>query len=482
MTHRPRPSRVLGYVRVSGLAQAQHGTSLDEQQAEITRYCAAHKYPAPELYVEQESGAAGPEVRRELGRLLAAAARGDLVLVTALDRWSRDLPYAVESIRKLQARGVAWFAIRDALDPSTDVGQLQLGYLAVGADHERRRTRQRTVDGRNALVRQGLWPYSHPPVGYRFAGARRLEPDPEVAPMLRWAFEQCTAGLGLRAIEVEGRRRWPGWLWSGPRLSLILRSRNVLGEIRACSAEGWTRGQHEPLVSVDLFERAQAAIEQRRGDGPPPQGAEQSAALLLVGFARCAVCGRRCSPMFNGRVGAGGYYVCAGKRKRERCVGWGYRQAAPIDAAVAALVEARLVELRGELAKPPAAAPRTPVDDLARKRAALTARRERAVGLAVEGKISDADLARQLGKIDEAAAALDRQEREAVRVTRAAAPAARRKVLGSVETIRRAWGAASVAQRRMVLRQLAHEVRLSASDPVIVWRTLEELAEQAGVV
>lgn len=98
----PRPTAVRSYLRVSTPGQEREGTSLEGQETAHRRFCLAHGLPQPVLYIEVESGAdTSIEKRDEQLRLQREAQAGELVLVTVLDRWSRDVPHAVSTVRAL---------------------------------------------------------------------------------------------------------------------------------------------------------------------------------------------------------------------------------------------------------------------------------------------------------------------------------------------------------------------------------------------
>ena len=102
------PARVLLYRRVSGREQGANGTSLEEQLETGERYCAAYGWPKPIVFTEVESASEEKLERRvELAALVREARAGDVVMVAALDRWSRDVVYAVQSVRDLVRRDVA---------------------------------------------------------------------------------------------------------------------------------------------------------------------------------------------------------------------------------------------------------------------------------------------------------------------------------------------------------------------------------------
>ena len=105
---------VRSYVRVSGPDQERIGTSPEAQRAAHLAYCRAHDLPDPVFYVEVESAAESSiELRDEQLRLQREMRPGDLVLVTLLDRWSRDVPHAVSTVRAMIKQGVSWVAFQD---------------------------------------------------------------------------------------------------------------------------------------------------------------------------------------------------------------------------------------------------------------------------------------------------------------------------------------------------------------------------------
>jgi hypothetical protein len=88
-----------------GQEQGRSGTSLEAQRDEIARWARANDHPAPAFYSEIESGsAARTEARVELARLTSEARPGDVVVVCAVDRWSRDIVHAVASVRARRPR------------------------------------------------------------------------------------------------------------------------------------------------------------------------------------------------------------------------------------------------------------------------------------------------------------------------------------------------------------------------------------------
>src|SRR5688572_20584800 len=86
------PSRTIGYVRVSTLDQADHGTSLEAQRAQLERY--AELYSLELVAIEEDAGASARTLERTgLQRALAMLERDDAeaLLVAKLDRLTRSI-------------------------------------------------------------------------------------------------------------------------------------------------------------------------------------------------------------------------------------------------------------------------------------------------------------------------------------------------------------------------------------------------------
>ncbi len=143
MTETHPQNRPLGYARLS-----TYGQTLDAQLEQL-RGAGCRK-----IYREKVTGAHSD--RRELIKMLASLAPGDVVTVTRIDRLARstfDLFGIVKRIvdAKAQFRSLAepW------ADTGTSTGRLMLAVLGGLADVERDLIRTRTAEGRSRAKAQG---------------------------------------------------------------------------------------------------------------------------------------------------------------------------------------------------------------------------------------------------------------------------------------------------------------------------------------
>jgi site-specific DNA recombinase len=470
------PRRVYGYVRVSGAEQGRTGTSLDGQRAELVAYCAAHRLPGPQVYVEVESGSAEKlEQRTQLRALTRAAERGDLVLVAKVDRWSRDIVHAVQSVRELVARGVGFISTGEGIDASTANGDSTLGIMAWAADQERKRIRERMVGRRKSLRAQGLYVEGLPPYAYERGEDRRLHIIADEAPVVRQMYRRAMRH-SLTEIAAWLQSEQPGVrAWAKSYVARLLSTRTYLGEV--LTPDGSWVASHEAIVTRDVWERAQAALTSRRLSGRRHSAEARTATWLLRGLASCGSCGSRMGAAYRGERG---YYLCA-RRARVRDCPNGYMPVLATDAAMAGLVLDRLAELRSELGRPATAVPAPAARrDWDRARRALATRRERLVD-GLEGGLDRETFRTRMARIDAEAGRLEVDAAEAGRAGVVVPPAVRRGLLGDVRQIGRAWAESTVAERRAILGRLASRIVLtSGAAPLPEWRTVAELAEETA--
>jgi DNA invertase Pin-like site-specific DNA recombinase len=93
--------------------------------------------------------------RPQLKKLLRDATQGDVVIVAAVDRLSRDTTDLLVIARDLQKAGAGLRSIAEpVVDTTSDFAELVLAMLGVAAKLERRRIKERTALGRaNAKAR-----------------------------------------------------------------------------------------------------------------------------------------------------------------------------------------------------------------------------------------------------------------------------------------------------------------------------------------
>ncbi|HEY3265585.1 MAG TPA: recombinase family protein [Armatimonadota bacterium] len=132
----------IGYARVSSEDQ-----NLDLQQDALTQA------GCERIYGEKESG--GKADRPELLRLLEMLRPGDTLVVWRLDRLGRSLKHLIETVERLEATGVGFQSVTEAIDTTTSGGKLVFHIFAALAEFERTLIRERTRAGPKAARARG---------------------------------------------------------------------------------------------------------------------------------------------------------------------------------------------------------------------------------------------------------------------------------------------------------------------------------------
>lgn len=478
-------ARVLAYLRVSGQEQGRSGTSLEAQREEIARWARANEHASPVFFSEIESGsAARTEARAELARLTSEARPGDVVVVCAVDRWSRDIVHAVASVRALVARGVRWLALREGIDATTRGGDSTLGIMSWAADQERQRIRDRTVGRRVDLKASGIYCEGAIPLGYQRApGERRgrgLVLDEAGAAIVRQAFEACIAGASLAEIVAKlplpsGRARW-----TKTAINDLLRHRVYLGEVQAKPGV-WIPGKHPAIITRESFDAAARALAERRIGGRPGSAESRTSSWILRTRARCGLCGAKMASVYSPKRLY--YYGCVRRLSgppAERCKSR-YVRVDDAERIAAEKIVERLIALRRVLAKrAPTTTATTARTDRSAELAALAKRSSRVLDAYEREAIGPDELQRRLAKIDAERARIEAsiaEESRAEEQARAAAdPARRQELLASVRGMRAAWSEASPAERRRIVELLCERAELvTGEEPRMAWRSVEEL-------
>ena len=137
---------IYGYARVS-----TDGQSLDAQLKQLR----AAGVGAAQLFKETASGAKTD--RAHLRRALKQIDKGDVLLVTRLDRLARSTRDLLNTLAQITDKGAAFRSLGDAwADTTTPHGRLMLTVLGGLAEFERELIRARTGEGRERAKQRGV--------------------------------------------------------------------------------------------------------------------------------------------------------------------------------------------------------------------------------------------------------------------------------------------------------------------------------------
>ena len=105
------------------------------------------------IFEDQASGARTD--RPGLAAALSYVRSGDVLVVWKLDRLGRSLPHLIETVTGLEARGIGFRSLTEAIDTTTSGGRLIFHIFGALGQFERDLIRERTRAGLAAAVTRG---------------------------------------------------------------------------------------------------------------------------------------------------------------------------------------------------------------------------------------------------------------------------------------------------------------------------------------
>lgn len=178
------------YDRVSSELQVRDGLSLDTQKELLTEYALSHGYSIVGYYADEGITARKKlQNRKDFMRLLDDVQQDkiDLILVTKLDRWFRNVKDYHNTQAILEAHNCNWRTVLEDYDTSTADGQLKINIMLAVAQNESDRTSERIKvvfahKHRNKQHITGAAPY-----GYILQDKKQVK-DPRTAHIVEDAF------------------------------------------------------------------------------------------------------------------------------------------------------------------------------------------------------------------------------------------------------------------------------------------------------
>lgn len=327
------------YARLSHESEANRERDTVETQIACIRNFIEGRDDMAEAGVYADVSVTGTTFDRpEFGRMMQDIRTGKInaIITRDLSRLGRNYVEAGNFIERVfPFLDVRYIAVTDGFDSTAQDGDLSVPLKNMVNEYYSRDLSQKVKTGKEAIWRQGGFSEGIPPYGYKRAedGTRRLVPDSEASGNIPRIFQMFLGGMTYtqiaKRLQEEGVLSPPKYYYTGKgdtanagkagdwnyaHVRRILTGEYYIGNIvhgkqTKCLATGhknihtppeqWVRmeGVHEPLVSREIFEKAQQRAEEvrretaRKRAGRP--GLPEIPENKLAGKAFCAECGSR---------------------------------------------------------------------------------------------------------------------------------------------------------------------------------------------
>ncbi len=245
-----------------------------------------------------------------------------MVVVTKLDRISRNVKDFLELVQELDKHDVKLVSLHENIDLTTPAGKFMTTIFAALAQFEHDMTSARVSEKVLWKFERGV-PHGPPPPGYVTDKAtKRWRLDPPYSDHIKAMDEIYLERQSTDAVVVQlnrrGYRTKSGARYKKPAVGALLR--NVKYAAKLLLKDGrLLDGAWPPLRTWDVHQRIQAILDKNnlRRHGPGRDHADF--AFLLQGLLRCGACGHKMSPKTStGRSKTYPYYACTSAEKSKK--------------------------------------------------------------------------------------------------------------------------------------------------------------------
>ena len=223
-----------------------------------------------------DGGLSGGTIERPALRSLlddVEQGRVDVIVVYKVDRLTRSLADFAKMVEVFDAHGVSLVAVTQQFNTTTSMGRLTLNVLLSFAQFEREVTGERIRDKIAASKKKGMWMGGFVPVGY-LKRDHRLVIDQQEAATVRLIFRRYHELKSVRLLKQDLDRRgrvskirigrngleMGGKAYSRGKLYKLLSNPIYIGQIK--HLENCHLGQHEAIISRDLWDKTQQLLAQ----------------------------------------------------------------------------------------------------------------------------------------------------------------------------------------------------------------------------
>ena len=264
----------------------QEFNSLQNQEESCKAYIASQAFNGWQYYKTYSDAAisGGTMERPALKQMLDDMAHGlvNTVVVYKVDRLSRSILDFHNMMKYFDKYGANFVSITQSFDTSNSMGKLTLNMLLSFAQFEREVSSERVRDKIRASKAKGLWMGGSPRLGYDVIN-KKLVVNSTEAEQVRHLFEkylelQSVSDLTDYAIQ-NGlyAKQWTtakGKIMGGrpiAKMSMhrILRDKVYIGQIENKKEGTFAKGEHEPIISTELFNRVQIALANNSNNKSP---------------------------------------------------------------------------------------------------------------------------------------------------------------------------------------------------------------------
>lgn len=318
--HADKKLRVAAYCRVSTKSSEQL-LSLETQKAHYESHI--KKNPGWEcvgIYYDEGITGTKKEKRPGLLKMLRDCELGkiDYIVTKSISRFSRNTIDCLELTRKLLNLGITIYFEKENLNTGSMESELMLSILSGLAESESTSISENNKWSIQRRFKNGTFVVAYPPYGYENNGGKMIINEDQ-AKVVRRIFDEVLAGKSTHSIaktlQEEGILTKKGGTWTSTSVRAILANEKYTGDILFQKTytdiyfnrhyntgeleQYYMKNHHEPIISHEVFEKAEALIAQRGKEKGVEKGSDKY--KKRYPFTSKIICGE-CGTVFKRRI------------------------------------------------------------------------------------------------------------------------------------------------------------------------------------
>lgn len=291
------------YVRVSTEEQAKEGFSIRAQEQKLKDYARIKEWAIHKIYIDE--GISGKNItdRPQINQLIKDIKKRLIknVLIFKIDRLTRNTSDLIYLINLFNEYNCAFNSLCESIDTQTPSGRMFIKIIGIFAEFERENIVERTKLGFERKVKEGYSLCTRTAsYGYtRNIGDKIQKINEKEAVIVREVFDMfvhhgksfldIAKNLNERNIPTKENS-----VWIARSIRNMLTNCNYIGKVRYATKDEErnfeVQGNHEPIISNELYEEAQELISKISKKSYTKRPKEEN---YFSGVLYCAKCGAR---------------------------------------------------------------------------------------------------------------------------------------------------------------------------------------------
>lgn len=311
--------RVAPYARVSTDSEEQ----LNSYKSQVAYYTELvnkrSDWVLVDMYADEAITGTQVTKREDFQRMINDCMDGkiDMVITKSISRFARNTLDTLKYVRMLKEKSVAVFFEDENINTLTMDGELLLVILSSVAQQEVENISANVKKGLKMKMKRGELVGFQSCLGYDYdPSTKKISINQEEAELVRYIFQRYVDGMGAYVIAKElteaGRKTKNGRIeWQDTSILGIIKNEKYKGDLlqgktftvdpiskRRLENYGeedqfYVKNHHEPIVSEEVFERAQAILHRRgenRRRGMKGKRDKYSRKFAFSSMLECAFC------------------------------------------------------------------------------------------------------------------------------------------------------------------------------------------------